>query len=41
MRSAAPAPAALREIAEKRRWRLTYLSCGTKEVAVLAEAHAG
>jgi hypothetical protein len=29
---------ALQEIAEKRRWRLTYLSYGTKEVAVLAEA---
>ena len=28
---------ALREIAENRRWRLTYLSYGTKEVAVLAE----
>lgn len=32
---------ALQEIAEKRRWRLTYLSYGTKEVAVLAKAHAG
>jgi hypothetical protein len=29
---------ALQEISEKRRWRLTYLSYGTKEVAVLAEA---
>jgi len=28
---------ALREISEKRQWRLTYLSYGTKEVAVLAE----
>ena len=28
---------ALQEIAEKRRWRLTYLAYGTKEVAVLAE----
>jgi Macrocin-O-methyltransferase (TylF) len=28
---------ALQEIAEKRRWRLTYLSYGTKEVSVLAE----
>jgi hypothetical protein len=28
---------ALQEISEKRRWRLTYLSYGTKEVAVLAE----
>ena len=32
---------ALQEIAEKRRWRLTYLSYGTKEAAVLAEAPAG
>ncbi len=32
---------ALQEISEKRRWRLTYLSYGTKEVAVLAEARAG
>ena len=32
---------ALQEISEKRKWRLTYLSYGTKEVAVLAEAHAG
>jgi len=31
---------ALQEIAEKRRWRLTYLSYGTKEAAVLAEARA-
>jgi hypothetical protein len=31
---------ALREISEKRRWRLTYLSYGTKEVAVLAQAPA-
>jgi Macrocin-O-methyltransferase (TylF) len=28
---------ALMELSEKRRWRLTYLSYGTKEVAVLAE----
>ena len=28
---------ALQEISEKLRWRLTYLSYGTKEVAVLAE----
>ena len=28
---------ALQEIAEKQRWRLTYLSYGTKEAAVLAE----
>jgi hypothetical protein len=28
---------ALQEISEKRRWRLTYLSYGTKEVSVLAE----
>jgi hypothetical protein len=32
---------ALQEIAEKRRWRLTYLSYGTKEAAVLAEADKG
>ncbi len=32
---------ALQEIAEKRRWRLTYLSYGTKEAAVLAEKAAG
>jgi hypothetical protein len=32
---------ALKEMAEKCRWRLTYLSYGTKEVAVLAEAQAG
>jgi len=31
---------ALKEMTEKRRWRLTYLSYGTKEAAVLAEAHA-
>ena len=31
---------ALEEISEKRRWRLTYLSYGTKEAAVLAEANA-
>jgi hypothetical protein len=29
---------ALQEAAEKHRWRLTYLSYGTKEAAVLAEA---
>src|SRR6266403_1936930 len=29
---------ALKEISEKRRWRLTYLSYGTKEAALLAEA---
>ena len=28
---------ALQEISEKRRWRLTWLSYGTKEAAVLAE----
>jgi len=28
---------AMKEISEKRRWRLTYLSYGTKEVAVLVE----
>ena len=28
---------ALQEISEKRRWRLTYLSYGTKEAAFLAE----
>lgn len=28
---------ALKEISERRRWRLTYLSYGTKEAAVLAE----
>jgi hypothetical protein len=32
---------ALQEIAEKRRWRLTYLSYGTKEAAVLAETLTG
>lgn len=32
---------ALQEMSEKRRWRLTYLSYGTKEVAFLAETHAG
>jgi hypothetical protein len=32
---------ALQEISEKRRWRLTYLSYGTKEAAVLAEAPVG
>jgi len=32
---------ALKEISEKRRWRLTYLSYGTKEVAVLAEMNVG
>jgi hypothetical protein len=32
---------ALQEMAEKCRWRLTYLSYGTKEVAVLAEMDAG
>ena len=32
---------ALKEISEKRRWRLTYLSYGTKEVAVLAEMQVG
>ena len=32
---------ALHEISEQRHWRLTYLSYGTKEVAVLAEAGAG
>jgi hypothetical protein len=31
---------ALKEIAEKRRWRLTYLSYGTKETAVLAATNA-
>jgi hypothetical protein len=31
---------ALQEISEKRRWRLTYLSYGTKEVSVLAEAQS-
>jgi Methyltransferase domain len=30
---------ALREMSEKRGWRLTYLSYGTKEAAVLAETH--
>jgi hypothetical protein len=30
---------ALTEMSEKHRWRLTYLSYGTKEVAVLAETH--
>jgi Macrocin-O-methyltransferase (TylF) len=32
---------ALKEIAERRRWRLTFLSYGTKEVAVLAEMQVG
>jgi hypothetical protein len=32
---------ALQEMSEKRRWRLTYLSYGTKEVAVLAEMDVG
>jgi Macrocin-O-methyltransferase (TylF) len=32
---------ALKEISESRQWRLTYLSYGTKEVAVLAEKSAG
>ena len=32
---------ALQEISEQRRWRLTYLSYGTKEVAVLAEIQPG
>jgi hypothetical protein len=32
---------ALEEIAEKQNWRLTYLSYGTKEAAVLAEMQAG
>jgi hypothetical protein len=32
---------ALKEVSEKRGWRPTYLSYGTKEVAVLAEAHVG
>ena len=31
---------ALQEMSEKRRWRLTYLSYGTKEVALLAEARS-
>jgi methyltransferase family protein len=31
---------ALQEISEERRWRLTYLSYGTKEAAVLAEKHS-
>jgi hypothetical protein len=31
---------ALKEISEQRRWRLTYLSYGTKEAAVLAEPKA-
>jgi Macrocin-O-methyltransferase (TylF) len=30
---------ALAEMSERKRWRLTYLSYGTKEVAVLAEVH--
>src|SRR3974390_1783125 len=30
---------ALKEISEKLRWHLTYLSYGTKEVALLAEIH--
>lgn len=32
---------ALMEISEKRQWRLTYLSYGTKEVSVLVETHVG
>jgi hypothetical protein len=32
---------ALKEMSEKRGWRLTYLSYGTKEAAVLAETDAG
>jgi hypothetical protein len=32
---------ALKEMSEKRRWRLTYLSYGTKEAAVLAEMDVG
>jgi len=32
---------ALQEISEKRRWRLTYLSYGTKEAAFFAEKAAG
>jgi hypothetical protein len=32
---------ALKEMSEKRRWRLTYLSYGTKEAAVLAETDVG
>jgi len=28
-------------MSEKLRWRLTYLSYGTKEAAVLAETHVG
>ncbi len=32
---------ALKEISESRQWSLTYLSYGTKEVAVLAEKSAG
>ena len=32
---------ALQETSEKHRWRLTYMSYGTKEVAVLAEAQPG
>ena len=38
---ARPGFKALHEISEQRHWRLTYLSYGTKEVAVLAEAGAG
>jgi hypothetical protein len=32
---------ALAEMSDRKRWRLTYLSCGTKEMAVLAEVHVG
>jgi hypothetical protein len=32
---------ALAEMSERKRWRLTFLSYGTKEVAVLAEVHVG
>lgn len=32
---------ALKEISESLRWRLTYLSYGTKEVSVLVEKHVG
>ena len=32
---------ALQEISEKRRWRLTYLSYGTKEAAFFVEKAAG
>jgi hypothetical protein len=31
----------LQEISEKRRWRLSYLSYGTKEAAFFAEKAAG